>query len=117
MAAKNRNASPAKTQKRPEFRAMISGDQVKRAEEAAQSFGVWRRTALSTLAQNSDRMLRELADEKTAEAFLDAVEGIGEYLIWLRAHTEGVEAAHARIFMVLNYLHADPATTEGGGAK
>jgi hypothetical protein len=101
------NSSPNGT-----FAPALTMEEVGEAEQKAQEWGVTRRCALATLTKSSDELLKSLADEKAAEAFLDVAEGIAAYLKWRDAETELLNAAQARILFVLNHLYG--GDTEGG---
>ena len=83
-----------------EFDAALTKDDVFKGEEVAESWGVTRRCALVTLTQGSAQQLENM-DTEMAEALVEVVERVTEYLKWREHETELLETAQARILVVL----------------
>jgi len=72
-------------------------------ELAGGNGGVARRVAHSILTHSSDHFYNQEMGEKAAEAWLSAIEPLGEYIKMMKVHLEFMEAAQARTFAILQY--------------
>jgi len=109
-----KDKSSSNTRKKPEppaigFAAAITADEMHRGERAAQSYGVTRRIAYAALARSYQQLLDGLRSggEATAEAALEHLDDLVNYLEWRKYETEMLEGAQARMMFVLQQFSAE----------
>lgn len=94
------------------FDVALTDEQMRYAEEAAQSWGVTRRIAFAYLTRSSQQLLDSLrkGEEELAEGMLDTLENLNKFLKWQKSETELLEAAQARLILVLQQYSDETVT-------
>lgn len=80
--------------------AAIIQDELLNGEQAAESWSVTRRLALITLTKGSAQQLADM-DAEMAEALIEVVEHVTDYLKWRERETDLLKTAQARMLAVL----------------
>jgi hypothetical protein len=82
--------------------ATITHEQLRVGENVAVTWGVTRRCANAILTRTGPELFKDAKDPGQAEAFLDVAKSIAKYMEWRKTETELLEAARARLILVLS---------------
>ena len=82
-----------------QFSAAITKDEMYQGEKAAQNWGPTRRLAMAALTRSSSDL--EDLSAPAAEGIMEAAENLSKYLKWREHEAEMLEAALARMLVVI----------------
>jgi len=82
-----------------EFSAAITKEEMYQGEKVTQNWGITRRLAMAALTRSSSDL--EDLSAPAAEGMMEALESLSKYLKWREHETEMLEAAQARMIVVI----------------
>lgn len=97
----------------PDFSALLTDDQLRQGLAVWSDFHPVYRLSMVILTRDAADLTARAADEEMAEALLNLLESLNDYLKWRVSETAMLESALARLVLVVKAVaDADETTTE-----
>ena len=97
----------------PDFSALLTDEQLRQGLSVWSGFRPVYRLSMVILTRDAADLTARVADEAGAEALLNLLESLNDYLKWRVSETAMLESALARLVLVVNaFAAADETTTE-----
>ncbi|MEA1050482.1 hypothetical protein U5801_11770 [Lamprobacter modestohalophilus] len=90
------------------FEAELTDAQLEKGESVRRGWHAVHKLSLAVLTRDSDQLLDAVNDEERAEAFLQLLEHLKDYIDWRRHESDLLASAFARLAIVLQHCPMMP---------